>query len=104
MKFSIHLNCFRNAFRADTFPEGKKKSFLTEFPLLKVHQFLLAVGNRQSYHCKVAMSRVFFFFFWNDAHFFERSIHLRKLTFLRLYPTNFHKTKCIDICEYEHFS
>ena len=35
-------------------------------------------------------------FVWKGAHFFMSArFKLRKLTFLRLYPTNFHQTKCI---------
>ena len=35
--------------------------------------------------------------FWKGVHFLNArvKVKVRILTFLRLYPTNFHKTKCI---------
>ena len=41
--------------------------------------------------CSVVMSRIF-----GRVHtFLNAQFKIRKFTFLRLYPANFHKTKCI---------
>ena len=41
--------------------------------------------------------------FWKGAHFFEYSILGKEIDFLNLYPTYFHKTKCIAYADMSTF-
>ena len=60
------------------------------YPRLQIN--ILGNSVTIKYHNKAILVVVF----WKDAHFFlNAQFKVRKLTFLRLYPTNFHKTKCI---------